>query len=173
MADPATIALVATVASTVVSGTAAFASAQANANIADYNAEINEQNAKRAIDRAQVEQEEQDLAAAGFLGEQTAAIAAGGVDVGTGSALRSRVAAKELARKDALNIRQAGEIEAYNYQADAASQRAQADGYRAQGMFSALGAFLEAGTFAGGAQKTKKQTFQPVPRPRPASLLGY
>lgn len=156
----------------LVSGVSGFMAANAQSKINEYNAKLAEDNARRTIERSQVEQEEQDLAARGFLGEQMASLAASGTDVGTGSALRTRVSARELARKDALNIRQAGEIEAYNYKTQAAGERMQGQATKAQGAFSLIGGFLNAGTSIAGATKTSvPKTFTPTPYPKTRMLV--
>ena len=58
-------------------------------------------------------------------------------------------------RLDALNIRQAGEIEAYNYKAEAAGLRAKGKGAMMEGVGSALGSFMSAGGSLIGGAKAK------------------
>lgn len=155
----------------LIGGLATFQTAQANAAVMQMNAEINEENAIRAVRRSQVEQEAQDALTRGLLGEQLAGQAASGIAVDQGSPRLTRIAARELGRLDALNIRQAGDIERYNYQAAAESQRVQAGAERRGGAFGLLGSFLEAGSVVTNARPTQRRNYYPpVPTPRPGVL---
>lgn len=156
----------------LVTGVTTFAAASNNAAIQEMNAEIAEENRQRALNRAQIEQQENDFRVRGMLGEQLAAQAASGVEIGKGSPKYTRIAARELGRLDALNIRQAGELEAYNYATQATNFRANAAGMRSEGVFGLLGGFLNAGSVITSAKPTaRKNYFDPVPTPRPTSLL--
>ena len=156
----------------LVTGVATFSAAANNAAIQEMNAEIANDNAKRAIDRSAVEQQESDFRTRAMLGEQLAQQSASGVDIGVGSPKYTRIAARELGRLDALNIRQAGELEAYNYRTQATNFQANAAGMRAEGAFGLLSSFLNAGSVITNAKPTaRKNYFDPVPTPRPTSLL--
>ena len=151
----------------VISGVATIAATIMQVQTMQMNADIEEENARRAIDVSAVQQQESDLAARAMLGEQLSAQAASGVNVGSTSPVLTRMAAKEAARMDALNIRQAGELEAYNSKAAAASLRAQAGVAGISGMAGALGDFLKAGSSIGNAKPVvKKNYFPPIPTPR-------
>lgn len=127
------------------------------AKLAEYNAQIAEGNATRAIERSRVEAQDNDMATLGMLGEQEAAQTASGISLRSKSAVATRRAARQLGRRDTLNIAQAGDIEAYNYKAAAAGERASGQAAKQAGMFNALGTFLSAGgSLLGGSQSTKK-----------------
>lgn len=144
-------------AGTILSGVSAYSAAQYQKRVGEMNAKIAEQNAQRAISRSQVEQEEQDDQTRALLGQQLAAQSASGLDIGGRSQILTRKAARELGRKDALNVRQAGDIEAYNYKVDAVNQRASAQLAGQQGMGSLLSGFIGAGqSLMGGARSTAK-----------------
>jgi hypothetical protein len=132
--------------SSIFSGIMGFASANYQASVAEMNAEVAQQNANRAIERSQVEQQEQDAAAMAMLGSQEAAQGASGLTLTGGSAQRTRRTARILARKDSLNIRQAGEIDKYNYLVQKENFKSEASAAGLTGMGSLLGGFL------GGAQ---------------------
>lgn len=166
-----TLSTILTAASTAVTGVLQYSASQANASIMEMNAQISEDNAVRAIQRAQVEQEAQDQQTRAFLGEQLAVQSSSGVNIGSGSPVLTRVAARELGRMDALNIRQAGELESYNYKVDAASGRAQAQVERTNAAMGLLGSFLSAGSAITKAPRTQRSVFGPTPSSRPASLL--
>lgn len=145
-----------TAGSAAVSGVTGLLAGVYAKNTADMNAEIAEDNAKRAVFRSQVEQQESDLATAGMLGEQEAAQSASGISLTSGSLVKTRAAARKLGRLDALNIRQAGRVEAYNYQAEAAGLRAKGQGALFAGVGDALGSFMSAGgSLIGGANSVK------------------
>jgi hypothetical protein len=142
---------------TVLSGISAYGAAQYQQRVGEMNAEIAEDNATRARERAQVEAQEQDDQTRALLGQQLAAQSASGLDIGGRSQILTRKAARRLGRKDALNVAQAGEIEAYNYRVEAANQRASANLAGAQGQSSLLASFIGAGqSLIGGAKSTAR-----------------
>jgi len=94
-----------------------------------------------------------------MLGEQTAEQGASGFTLNSGSFKTARQSARQLARKDALNIRNAGQMEAHNYLTQAANFGLQAQGSRSAGFGSLLGGFLEgAGSLASGTAKIRNRS---------------
>jgi hypothetical protein len=157
--------------SAAAGGAATYVSSANNATISEYNAQVADVNAKEARDRAAVQQQEQDQKARALIGSQLAAQAASGVDVGSGSPKLTRISARELARMDALNIHQSGEIEANNYKTQATGFRMQAGADRSAGAFGLLNGFLQAGGVITNAKPVaKKNYYPPVPTPRPTLL---
>lgn len=137
----------------VVGGIGALAAGNYQNAVAKQNAQIAEQNAHRARERAGIEAQDNDMQTLGMLGEQEAAQSASGISLTSRSSILTRKAAKELGRRDTLNIIQAGDVEAYNYKVDAANQRASGKAAKTTGVFNALGSFLSAGgSLAGGAK---------------------
>lgn len=160
-------------AGSVITGIASMQAASAQAAIYQMNAEIATDNAHRAIQRAQVQQEDQDVMTRALLGQQLSEQSASGVSVGFGSPVKARIAARELGRRDALNVRQAGEIESFNFKVDAASNTAMAAAKRQEAGFSLLSGFLNAGSIITNSRQTQQSNyFAPVPTPRPAGLLA-
>lgn len=129
----------------VLGGISALAAGNYQKQVADMNATIAKDNAARAKERAQVNQQNQDAATLGMLGEQEAAQSASGISLTSRSAIATRKSARQLGRLDALNIRQAGEIEAYNYQVDAANQKSAGQFAQSEGQLGLLGSFFKAG----------------------------
>jgi hypothetical protein len=124
--------------------------------VAKMNQEIANDNAKRSLERVQVEQQDQDAITLAMLGEQEAGMAASGLAFGSGSFRLARKSAQELGRKDALNIRQAGELEAHDYRTQAANFGAQAELSKASARNSLLGGFLGGVTsLVSGATKVR------------------
>lgn len=155
----------------VISGLATGIATVMQVQVMQMNADIEEENGKRAIEAAQNDQLESDLQARALLGEQMSQQAASGVNVQTKSPALTRLAAKEAARLDALNIRGAGELEAYNKKAAAASLRAQAGVTAVSGIAGTLGSFLNASSAIGNAKPVaKKNYYAPIPTPRPRIL---
>jgi hypothetical protein len=150
----AAIGLGLTAASSVFAGYSSYKAGQYQSAIADMNQKIAKDNAARATHTAQVEQQDQDMVARAMLGEQTAEQGASGFTLDSGSFKGARQSARALARKDSLNIRNAGEMEKYNYLTQAANFGMQSSGSRSAGFNALLGGFLEgAGSLASGTAK--------------------
>lgn len=146
-------------ASAVFQGISGYQQASYQAKVAEMNQEIANDNAKRALERVQVEQQDQDAITLAMLGEQEAQQAASGLSFGSGSFRLARKSAQELGRKDALNIRQAGELEAHDYRTQAANFGAQAGLAKASATNSLLGGFLGGVTsLVSGASKVRDPT---------------
>ena len=130
MAEVAAIAtIIGTVASiggTVFSVISGIQQANYASSVAKRNALIQDQNAKQAVRKSQIDQQEQDLFAAAALGDQEAAQSSSGVSVASGAFVSARDSARTLARKDANNIRYGGELQKVNYQDQAAGYTAEA-----------------------------------------------
>lgn len=142
--------------SSVFQGISGYQAASYQAAIAEMNQNIANENAKRAVQRSQVEQQDQDATSLALLGEQEATQAASGLTLGSGSFRLARRSAQELARKDALNIRQAGELEAYDYKTQAANFGMQSQLASSQATGSLLGGFLGgASSLISGAAKIR------------------
>jgi len=136
----------------ILGGISALAAGNYQKQVADMNADIANQNARRAEQKGQIDQQMQDERAAGAIGEQVAAQSATGISLTSRSAIASRKSSRELARLDALNIRQGADIEAYNYKVDAANQRAQGTLAQSAGINGFLGSFFKAGgSLVGGS----------------------
>ena len=145
----------------VVSGVSALAAGAAQANMNKFNAQIAEDNAARAQERAQIEAQQQDDLTRGMLGEQEAAQSASGLSMTSKSSVLTRKSALKLGRLDTLNVRQAGDLEAYNYKVDAANQRMQGSLAMMSGASNMLGSFLSAGSSLIGKSTSTKKSFDP------------
>ena len=144
-------------------GQAANRAAQYNAQVQDMNAKIAERNARDAIERGQLEEQQKRQATAAVIGRQRAAMAANGVDIGFGSALNTLVDSAMIGEIDALTIRSNAAREAYAYDVDATNRRADAKLSRAQGRAAVTGSLLEAGgTLLTGAGKAYYQKKSPL-----------
>jgi hypothetical protein len=96
-----------------------------------------------------------------MLGEQEAAQTASGISLRSKSAVATRRAARQLGRRDSLNIVQASKIEGYNYRVEAAGQRAQGQMAKQAGRTNALSSFLSlGGSLIGNASSTAKKREQ-------------
>ena len=150
------LAIIGTVAAVAGAGVAAYGSYQASqyqAQIAERNARIARENADRSIQRSQVEQESQDMKAKALLAQQEAEQAASGLSLHGRSAIMTRKSSRELARHDALKIRQAGMMEAAAYKQESENAVLPAQMYRQQAQFSLLEGFINAGSsLISGAQ---------------------
>ena len=127
--DPLTIGIagaVASAAGSIYSGVAASESANYQSEVANVNAQIAQQNADYAIKAGQAKVAQQGQKAADQEAQVTAALAANGVDVNTGSALNVRQGTRETGLLDTQTALNNAELQAYGYQT-------QKTGFQAQG----------------------------------------
>ena len=129
----------------LASGVAAYASASYQSQIAKMNQRVATENAQRARQRASVEQVDIDTETLSLLGAQEAAQAASGLNIMGTSQVRTRSSARQLGRRDALNRIHQGELEAYNFEVDAANAGARGKLASLQGKGSLITSFLQAG----------------------------
>ena len=158
----------------IAEGNAAAAQANYQAQIAEMNQQIAEDNAARRRDVAQLEAQQQDDQTRQLLGQQLAAQSASGVSLGSRSSLGARRAARSIGRRDALNLIQSGELDAFNSLTDAANFEASAGAQRMAASNSRLAGFLGAansliGT-AGSLGRNARSTgiANPIGRRRPS-----
>ena len=151
----------------IASGALGFASAMYQQEVADMNASIAEDNARRAIERGQIAQQEQDDQTRALLGSQEASQGASGLSLNSPTAQRTRSTARMLGRKDALNVRQDAEIQAYNYKVEAANQSAAGKMAMLTGVGNLLTGFVQAGgSLVSNAAPTASYMYnRPVTKP--------
>lgn len=155
----------ASAAATGVSVLGQMAASRYQAKVAEYNAQVAEGNAERAKQRAAIEAQDNDMATLGMLGEQEAAQTSSGISLRSKSAVLTRRAARQLGRRDTLNIIQSGDVEAYNYRVTAAGERANAQMARSAGTSNMLGGFLSlGGSLLGNSRSTSKKFGDPNAR---------
>lgn len=139
-------------------GQAAAASAKYNAQIGEMNATLAERRAKDAVERGATEEQRKRQEVARIKGQQTAAMAANGVDLTFGSPLDTLVDTAVLGELDALTIRTNAYRESYEHKVDAVNKRAGAELSRMQGKSAMQGGYLSAaGTVLTGAGKAYGQ----------------
>lgn len=114
------------------------AAAQDQANLLDWNAKVSELQAQDAIARGAEEESRFRMSVRQMLGAQRAGIAAGGVDVGFGSALDVQEDTAYLGELDALTIRTNAAREAWGFKIEAEDQRRQAGIVRKAGRYAAM-----------------------------------
>ena len=93
--------------------------AQNNQTIANYQASL-------AVTNGQVQEQAQQLKTAAMTGDQRAAMAANGVDLGTGSATEVLATTEFMGKRDALTIRDNAARQAWAYQNQAQGYGAEA-----------------------------------------------
>lgn len=145
------------------------------AQVAENNAAIAESNAQRALQKGQIEAQEQDALTMQTLGEQETIQGASGLSLGSKSAVLTRKSARELGRLDALRVIHGAEMEAYNKRIQAADLRSSADASRAEGGAALIGGFLSgAGSLVSAASTTVRdyRTLNPAAAAR-SSVLSY
>lgn len=112
------------------------------AQVAKNNARIANWNAGLAEQKAQIEQQDKDRENRGALGTLIAEQGASGIAITSPSTMDTRGAAAQLARQDALRIRQAGDIESWNFKQQAADFKAQAGADTLGGVANFVGGIL-------------------------------
>jgi hypothetical protein len=158
-----------------LAGVAASTSATISANnyqaqVAQRNADLMNENARRAIDVAQQEQIQQDQKTRGLLGEQVAAQSASGLKLGGRSYMLTRKSARQLGRLDALNIRQDGDITAFNYRMAAQDNLDQITQLKSANKTALLSGFLDAASV--GLTGLKSSNFLQTKEPTTASWIA-
>lgn len=116
------------------------------AQVAENNAKVARWQAANAEQMGEMEQQDQDNKARGFMGELVASQGASGLSLGGRSAIQTRSSAAKLAREDALRIRYNASREAYNYKVDAMNFEAQAGASKMGAAASLVGGFVNAAT---------------------------
>lgn len=147
-----------------VQGRAAQQSANYNAKVADMNAKIAERQARDAVERGQLEEQQQRMKTSQIIGKQRAAMAANGVDLGYGSPLDALVDTATIGELDALTIRANTYREERDIRQGGQNLTTQAGALRAEGANAAVagrmgrtGGFLNAaGTILGGGAEAWK-----------------
>jgi len=147
------------IASTVASVGGTMYQSSANAAAAEYNAEVNQQNAiladrraKDAIERGQMEEERKKREATILKKQQEGSMAAAGLDTSYGSPLDIITSSYAAAQTDAAIIRANAEREAEDFGVQAQNQRSNArmnrmtaSNARTSGMISSVGVALDGG----------------------------
>jgi hypothetical protein len=128
----------------IYQGMAANSAAKAQAQSAEYNAKIAEQQAEDAVKRAATEGLNMRRQGSILQGRQRAIAAASGVEVDSGSAQDIQEASMyEMERDIAQNAENRGR-EAWGYQVDATNYRNQASAARASGRNAMIGSVIGA-----------------------------
>jgi hypothetical protein len=162
----------------IVGGVTGLMQGMYQSKVAKANAQIAEENARRATERGSIEAEDNDFQTRALLGEQESAQAASGVTLSGKSQILTRRSARILGRRDTLNIIQATDVERYNYQTQAMNFRAEAKAAKISGISSfiggAAGAFGSGSSLIGGS-KSVATPYKYIPQPlaKPASLTAY
>lgn len=131
------ISLVASGVGTVMSVVGQNNAAKASAAAANYNAQVNEQNARRAAQVGEIEANNASMRTRAAVGATLAGQAGKGVDVNSGSASDVQVSQSMLGELNALNIRSKAIQEAYNYKTTADLQKVTAKNDKKAGAIAA------------------------------------
>jgi len=134
------------VAGAAVKGISAFSASRYRAKVAANNAEIYRDNADRVLQEASVEAQDNDVRAVGEIGQLLASQGASGIDMTSGSSLRSQVSAYKLAARDRGYTIARGEAASVRMLQGAQDSLAEARQARSAGVFSLLGSALGIGT---------------------------
>lgn len=146
MCDPTTIAVIGLI-GTGVSTYAAIEQGNNAKDVAAYNATMQEYAAEDATRRGEEAVAEQRNRNRALIGQQRAAIAANGLDLGSGTPLDTLMATTRLGEEDIATIRSNAAREAWGLRSGARLTMAQGNASQAAGYASAFGTLLgSAGT---------------------------
>jgi hypothetical protein len=164
MCEPTTALLIASTAISSISAvTAGIGQSQQyryQAQIADQNARLANDQARDSIDNTNLEAQRRYRALAQTKGAQTAAMAANGVDLNFGSAVDVQKDTAMIGAEDIAQIYKGGnertrgfDINAFNYKSQAAANRAQASGALMKGIFDGVSTALGGASQVAGMKK--------------------
>ena len=175
MCDPVSLAVAATVVSTLGSVSAGIGQAQQyryQAQIADQNARLANDQARDSIDNTNLEAQRRYRELAQMKGAQTAAMAANGVDLNFGSPVAIQKDTVMIGAEDVGQIYKGGnertrgfDINAFNYRSQASANRAQASGALMKGIFEGLSTALGGASQATGMKKSGTDKWTPSSTP--------
>ncbi len=135
----------------------AAASSRYQARIADRNAQLANEQARDAQDRGQIAAQRLYRQIGQQKGQQIAAMAANGLDLGSGSALQVQRDAAMIGAEDAAQLYRGVDAEVKGFGVNAANYRAQASGARQAATGAIVGGIFDVGTTVlGGAQQYAK-----------------
>lgn len=140
-------------------GQASSAAAKYNAGIAQNNATIAQQNATFAGQEGEQNAAIAEGKTRAQVGAITAAQAANGVEVNSGSALDVRSSAAELGELNAINIRANAARQAYGFQTEATSDQAQAQLNKSQAQSDSTAGYIGAGSTLLSAAGNKNKNY--------------
>jgi hypothetical protein len=163
MCDPVTLGIAATVVSTAGAVTSGIGQAQQyryQAQIADQNARLANDQARDSIENTNLEARQRSRQIAQTKGAQIAAMAANGLDLNFGSAIDIQKDTAMIGAEDIAQIYKGGnertrgfDINAFNYKSDASANRAKASGALMKGIFDGLSTALGGASQAMGMKK--------------------
>lgn len=155
MCDPVTLGLTAlTAAGTATSAISQVRQSNYQARVAGMNARLENDAARDAILRGQIESRRYQNDAAQFQGAQRASMAANGIDITFGSAAAVRADSIRAAEEDAQTIRENANRESRGFEINAANFTAQRQASRSAAKAAAVkGVFDLGSTVLGGAQQ--------------------
>lgn len=146
MCEPTTIMLVASLVITAAAGAykadAEKKQGEYQAEVAEQNAEISEFKAQQTATIGSIQEERARRQAQQRIGQQRAALAANGVDLGGGTALDLVAETALFGEEDALTTRFNAMNDAWSMRSQAVDYRNQARASRAQGKNAATGTYL-------------------------------
>lgn len=139
---------------TVVSAYGQYQAGKAQKRAYDYNAQIQQQNARIAEEQAQYEARRQESRTRKMLAAQRVAYAGSGFQSNAGTALDTLRQTMQEGEMDKMAILYGGDVEAVNQRSQAALSRMQGKAAYKAGMFNAAGTLLSGG---GQAYTTRAQ----------------
>lgn len=138
-----------------ISAKASYDQGRFTKKVSDYNARVDENAAKDVLNKARIVESEERQKAAELQSRQRAILAARGVDINTGTALKVQEDTELIGQINAMRVRQSAEQQASALQQQATLTRAEGRNAKRQGTTKAISTLIgTAGSLAGGMAKT-------------------
>jgi hypothetical protein len=129
----------------IMQGNAQSSSFRSQANAAEYNAKVAEQNQQMAREQGNAREEMHRSNARRFLGSQRAAVVQSGVDASSGTAAAVQADSAVQQELDALMIRYESDLQARDFGSAALLERHQASMARANARSARTSGYINAG----------------------------
>jgi hypothetical protein len=158
--DPVSLTMIGTAVSTVGSVVGMMAQMEAASYqqaVAERNARISEENAIKALERSQVDQQDWGQEARAQLGRMMADLSASGISATGGTPLLQRRGAESLSKRDAERVRREGVTQAEEYRQQSADFSAEAGMAGRRKTFALFGGVANTlGTYISGATQVNQ-----------------
>jgi hypothetical protein len=160
MCDPVTLTVAATAVAALGQGYSALSAnsqARYESKVAKTNAAIEESRARDALQRGTADAQSYQRKLSQEEGQQNAALAANGIDIGFGSAADVRADTARFGREDTLNIYKNAGREARGFEINSANYLSESKAAKARAKSALIsGAFNIGSTVLGGATQVAK-----------------
>jgi hypothetical protein len=153
------VALIMMALSAATAAYGSYSSGQAQKKAAEFNAQVQEQNASAAKEKAAYDEQQQRYKARLLISTQIARYSASGADISEGTPLDVVAEQAFQSEKDSIAIRYGGDVAGSRYLSAASGERFQGQNAATAGQISAVGSILQgAGSMGTAYQKANQKS---------------